>query len=181
MPRPTTARKPAAATPRAEPLTPDEEAMWRALAQVLTVLPRRLEADLVEASGLTLSEYKVLVDLSEAPGRSLRMHQLVTSNLLTNSGMTRVVDRLERDGFIERTRSADDGRGHVAVLTRAGLRRLQGAYPSHLASVRANVVDHLGTMNLRALARALEAIAADCASQANHANQASQANRRGAI
>ena len=160
------------------PLTPDEEAMWRALAQVLTVLPRRLEADLVEASGLTLSEYKVLVDLSEAPGRSLRMHQLVTSNLLTNSGMTRVVDRLERDGFIERRRTADDGRGQVAVLTTAGLRRLRGAYPGHLASVRAHVVDHLGRTNLRTLALALDAIAADCANPANHA---SQANRRGAI
>ena len=178
MPRPTSARKPAAAKTRATPLTADEEAMWRALAQVLTVLPRRLEADLVESSGLTLSEYKVLVDLSEAPGRSLRMHQLVTLNLLTNSGTTRVVDRLERDGYIERTRTADDGRGQVAVLTAAGLRRLQGAYPSHLASVRTHVVEHLGTMDLGALRLALEAIAADCA---NQTSVPGQANRRGAI
>jgi DNA-binding MarR family transcriptional regulator len=144
--------------PVTAPLTPQEEAAWRALARAVLVLPRVLEADLLESQGLNISEYNVLMNLSEAPDRSLRMRELADVVSITVSGLTRVVERLSRQGLVERVRADSDGRGQVAVLTPAGQRRLQQAWPSHLASVRRHVMDHLDGVDLVALAEALAEI-----------------------
>lgn len=129
--------------------------MWRAFARAMLVIPRVLEAELTEEQGLNVAEYKVLMTLSELSGRSARMSELAERVALTVSGLSRVVDRLERRELVERMRDGSDGRGQVARLGKAGLDRLRKAYPSHLGSVRRHVVDHLDGLDLAALAVAL--------------------------
>ncbi len=141
-----------------QPLTRDEQALWRAFSRVMLVAPRALEADLIRSSRLTFVEYHVLAYLSEQPGRSLRMNNLSDLNALSPSGMTRAVERLAREGLIDRRRSSDDGRGQVAVLTDAGLRRLQEAWPEHVVSVRRRVMDHLAGVDATALTAAFDRI-----------------------
>jgi DNA-binding MarR family transcriptional regulator len=138
------------------PLNPEEEAVVRALGRVILVVPRVLDADLVREQGLTLTEYTTLMHLSEAPNRLMRMSELAAAGDVSLSGMTRVVSRLQADGLVERVRCAEDARGANAILTDAGLARLEQAYPAHLASVRRHIVDHLAEVDLVGLARALE-------------------------
>src|ERR1700750_1291781 len=80
------------------PLDPDEEAAWRALARAVIVVPRVLDADLIEGAGLNLAEYVTLVELSQAPGRALRMSELATLTDLSRSGLSRLIERLGRQG-----------------------------------------------------------------------------------
>ena len=142
------------------PLTSEEEAAWRALARVVIVLPRLIDAELLLRENLTLTEYLVLVVLSESPERSRRMNDLVAEVPITSSGLTRLMERLERQGIVIRERAASDGRGHVAVLTDAGLDRLRSAWPVHLDHVRRIVLANLRELDLPTLTRALDAIAA---------------------
>jgi DNA-binding MarR family transcriptional regulator len=141
------------------PLTPQEEAAWRALARAVLVIPRVLDAELLESQGLNLTEYNVLMNLSEAPDHSLRMSELANFISITISGLTRAVERLSRQGLVERVRAESDGRGQVAVLTPAGLTRLKQAWPIHLAGVRRHVMDHLEGMDLVAFAEAIAEVA----------------------
>jgi DNA-binding MarR family transcriptional regulator len=134
------------------PLDHAEESVWRALARALIVLPRVLGTALEEAHGLTMTEYFVLVNLSEEPDGAIRMTELADRGSLSLSGMTRVVDRMVRDGLVERVRCQSDARGYLAVLTEPGLARLRQAYPTHLRTVRENVVDHLAGLDLCTLA-----------------------------
>jgi DNA-binding MarR family transcriptional regulator len=141
------------------PLSPDEEALWRLFSRVLLVAPRALEDDLIRSSRLSFAEYHVLAYLSEQPERSLRMSNLSDLNALSPSGMTRLVERLAHQGLIDRRRSADDGRGQIAVLTDVGFARLREAWPEHLASVRRRVMDHMTGLDLRTLTTAFADIA----------------------
>jgi DNA-binding MarR family transcriptional regulator len=142
------------------PLTPDEELAWRALARAVLVIPRLLDGALLQAQGLGLTEYSVLMNLSEQPGRSMRMSELANAALISVSGLTRVVERLTRQGLVERVRADTDGRGQLAVLTPAGLARLEKAYPTLLASVREHIMDHLAGLDLAAFTHAMAGIAA---------------------
>jgi len=110
---------------------------------------------------MSLSEYTALMHLSEASGRTLRMSDLASACALSLSGMSRIVGRLETQGLVNRERSSCDGRGLSAVLTEAGLGRLRRAWPTHLASVRRNVMDHLGNLDLPAVTNALQSFASD--------------------
>jgi DNA-binding MarR family transcriptional regulator len=141
-------------------LTKRELAAWRAIVRALFVLPRVLDADLLAAAGIKSTDYGVLALLSEEPTRSMRMSELAKWSALSASGLTRVVERLARQGFVERHRSEQDGRGQVARLTDLGLSRLEQAYPHHVESVRRRVLDHFGAVDLVALADALNAIKA---------------------
>ncbi|GAA4562489.1 MarR family winged helix-turn-helix transcriptional regulator [Planotetraspora kaengkrachanensis] len=141
-----------------QPLSADEEAAWRALAHALIVLPRALDAELVAGHGMSLSEYGVLVQLSEVPHRQLRMSELASMSSFTPAGMTRIVDRLVAQGFVERRKCAADGRGSFAVLTDAGFRHLETAYPAHLASVRRHVMDHIDPGDLDAFMRIMSKV-----------------------
>jgi DNA-binding MarR family transcriptional regulator len=141
-----------------EPLTSEEQAAWRALGRAVLVIPRALDADLLETQGLNMTEYSVLMNLSESPEHSLRMSQLANYVSITVSGLTRVVERLSRMGLVERVRAEGDGRGQVAVLTPAGLSALKHAWPTHLASVRRHVMDHLQDIDLVAFAEAMSKI-----------------------
>jgi DNA-binding MarR family transcriptional regulator len=140
-----------------QPLDLGEEGVVRALARAVLVLPRLLDADLVREHQLAYHEYQVLVHLSEAPKRLLRMSDLAARLELSLSGTTRIVGRLETDGLLKRVKCDQDARGANAVLTYTGLKRLQAAWPTHLASVRRHIVDHLADVDLKQLATALEA------------------------
>jgi len=140
------------------PLTPDEEAAWRALARVLVALPRAMDADLLRRTQLSLSDYRVLMFLSEAPGRSLRMSELADLVQISFSGVTRLIERLERRDMVQRIKADTDGRGNRAVLTDLGFERLREAWPDHLRGVRVMVMDHLQGFDLPALAEALNAM-----------------------
>lgn len=153
------------------PLTEDEEAVWRAMTRMMTVLPHLLERDLRDAGGLTLNEYVVLVNLSEQCDRSMRMSELAVISILSSSGITRLVARLENWGLIERVPDGTDARGQRAVLTGAGLARLEAAYPHHLRGVRTHVINHLADLDLRTLATALAKVAADEPGPALHGSR----------
>jgi DNA-binding MarR family transcriptional regulator len=100
----------------------------------------------------------VLLHLSEAPDRSLRMGDLANYASITSGGLTRVVDRLAGQGLVERVRDESDGRGQMAVLTDAGFQRLERAWPTHLAIARRHVLDHLSELDLARFARAMSAV-----------------------
>ena len=138
------------------PLSPDQELIVRALARAVLVLPRVLDADLVREQRLALHEYEVLMHVSEGPRHRLRMSELAGRCELSLSGITRIVARLEAQGLLKRVACPQDARGTHAVLTYRGLKRLQAAWPSHLASVRRHIVDHLDGLDLPRLARVLQ-------------------------
>ena len=156
---PAESRGATALTPGPEPLNGAEEAVIRSLARALTLLNRALDADLTREQRMSLSEYMVLRNLSEAPCRLMRMNELAGACDMSLSGMTRLVGKLAAHGFVVRVRCENDARGANAVLTDAGLARLEKAWPTHLASVRRHVFDHLGELDLCALARALQNVA----------------------
>ncbi len=116
-------------------LSTAELTAWRTFLRAHATVVRRLEAELVAEHDLPLASYDVLVQLSESPSHSLRMTQLAERVLLSRSGLTRLVDRLVRDGLVERQACPQDARGTLAVLTPAGLDRLTQAWPTHLRGV----------------------------------------------
>lgn len=125
--------------PTTTALTPAESTTWRLFLRSHAQISRVLESELVAAHDLPLASYDVLVQLSEAPGRGLRMTELAERVLLSRSGLTRLVDRLERDGLVQRQACPSDLRGTHAVLTDAGLARLREAWSTHLKGV----VEHM--------------------------------------
>lgn len=141
-----------------EPLTAQEERLWRALMRVMVALPRSLDDDLLRSTGLTLTEYVVLMSLSEAENQELRMTDLASATALSASRITRVVDALQSRGQVVKRRYEGDARGNVATLTPEGLKRLQDAYPVHLASARRRVVDLLDGRSVPAMVRQFEAV-----------------------
>ncbi|SFW84054.1 MarR family winged helix-turn-helix transcriptional regulator [Amycolatopsis australiensis] len=142
------------------PLDAGEAAFWRSLIRVTTMLPRALEDQFLPETGLTVSDYGVLVALSEAPGHLLRISALAATTALSLSRISRVVDDLTRRGLVEKRRCAEDGRASNAVLTAAGLAKLEAAYPGHLARVRASVFDRLSAEDVRAAGPVLARLAA---------------------
>ncbi len=131
----------------------------RSLSRVIYALPRALDADMAREQRLPLIEYQALMNLSEAPGRQSRMSDLATACEMSLSGMTSVVQRLEGQGFVRRVKCPRDGRAWNAVLTDAGLARLEEAWPTHLASIRRHFLDHLAGLDLHALGVALRDVA----------------------
>jgi DNA-binding MarR family transcriptional regulator len=113
---------------------------------------RELDTELLAAHDLPLSSYDVLIYLRDAPARRLRMAELADSVLLSRSGVTRLVDRLEREGLIVRDTCTSDGRGLYAVLTDKGEELLAAARPTHLAGVRERFLRHFSEDELRHLA-----------------------------
>jgi DNA-binding MarR family transcriptional regulator len=120
--------------------------------RVHAALVRELDGELESAHGLPLSSYDVLIYLRAAPEKRLRMAELADSVLLSRSGMTRLVDRLVREGLIVRDTCESDGRGSFAVLTEDGERLLAGARPTHLEGVRRRFLRHFSDEELRMLA-----------------------------
>jgi len=109
---------------------------WRDFIHTHARLLRVMDEELQAAHGLSLAEYDALLQLVNAPGRRLRMSALANRVLLSRSGITRLVDRLEADGMVERSACVTDARGAEAALTARGLDRLRGASRTHLAGVQ---------------------------------------------
>ena len=139
-------------------LTGIELGAWRGMLRVHAALVRELDAELDAAHALPLSSYDVLIHLKSAPGKRLRMAELADSVLLSRSGVTRLVDRLEREGLIVRDTCTSDGRGCFAVLTDDGEELLGRARPTHLAGVRERFLRHFTEDELRQLARFWERV-----------------------
>jgi DNA-binding MarR family transcriptional regulator len=133
-------------------LPPVELAAWRGLVRVHTALIKALDAELVAEHDLPLSSYEVLLALQAAPGRRCRMAELADRVLLSRSGMTRLVDRLEREGLLERDTCCSDGRGCFAVLTDAGEELLARARPTHLRGVHERFLRYFEGEELGAMA-----------------------------
>ncbi len=128
-----------------EGLTAVELSAWRTFLRAHATVTRRLEAELVAEHELPLASYDVLVQLSEAPGRALRMTELADRVLLSRSGLTRLADRLERDGLLTRTACPSDARGTLAVLSDAGLAKLEQAWLTHRRGVAEHVTGRLSS------------------------------------
>ena len=126
---------------------------WRSLVKVHAIVSREIQADLIERRRLTLGAFEVLVQLSGASGREQRMTDLADAVLLSRSGVTRLVDRLERAELVARQRTSDDGRGVVAVLTEKGLDRLRTAAVTHLDGIVRHFVARLDCEQLTELGR----------------------------
>lgn len=139
-------------------LTPAELGAWRGLLRVHAALCKALDSELEAAHGLPLSSYEVLIYLNSAPGRRLRMADLADRVLLSRSGMTRLVDRLERAGLLAREQCCDDARGCYAVLTGEGEAFLTEARPTHLDGIRERFLRHFSHEELVALAQGWERV-----------------------
>ena len=116
---------------------------WRGMLKVHAAMVKALDHDLEARHGLSLSTYEVLMYLADAEEGQMRMCDLASTVLLSRSGLTRLVDRLAKEGLLERVACCDDARGSFARLTPAGRERLQAARATHLAGVRRLYVDRL--------------------------------------
>jgi DNA-binding MarR family transcriptional regulator len=114
-------------------------------------LTRALDAQLAREHKLPLSSYEVLLFLADAPGGRMRMSDLAESVLLSRSGLTRLVDRLEREGLLKRERCESDARGLFAEITPAGRELFDAARRTHLDGVRALFLDRFSRDELRTL------------------------------
>src|ERR1035438_2767615 len=123
-------------TPDQETLTLGELRAWRGLLRAHACLAKRLDAELERSHGLPMSSYEVLHHLEEANTGRIRMCDLAEQAQLSRSGLTRLVDRLARDGLIERCSCSHDARGSYACLTETGRERLAEARGTHLAVIR---------------------------------------------
>jgi DNA-binding MarR family transcriptional regulator len=139
-------------------LTTEQQAQWRSYlvgtARLNDALGRQLERD----SDLSLSEYEVLVRLSEARDRTLRMSQLADGLAHSRSRITHTVRRLEAAGLVVRQACEADGRGVNCTMTAQGYARLEAAAPGHVGAVRTHLVDVLTDDQLRALGEAMAAV-----------------------
>jgi len=116
---------------------------WRGMLRVHAAFTKALDAQLEAEHGLPLTSYEVLMFLADAPGRKMRMSELAEAIILSRSGLTRLVDRLERDGLLCRESCPHDARGAFAKLSPAGVEKLGAARATHLAGVRALFLSHL--------------------------------------
>lgn len=137
-------------------LDPERLGAWRAFLEAHARIVDVLTEELREGTGLPLTWYDVLVQLSEAPGHQLRMQELAGAILLSKSGLTRLVDRLEAEGYVERVACDDDRRGTFARLTDEGLATLRRCAPVHVDGVVRHFAAHIGDDEAAVLRRVLE-------------------------
>src|SRR6266571_321784 len=124
---------------------------WRSFLVAHARITRRLDDELQAAHGLSLAEYDALLQIATAPGRRVRMNVLAERVILSRSGITRLVDRLEAQGCVERIACETDARGQEARLTPVGLDRLRLAATTHLDGVRRYFLDRFEAADLASL------------------------------
>ena len=132
-------------------LSPEERAAWSGFLRAHASIVKKLDAELQAKHGLPLSSYDVLVQLSLAPDGRMQMYQLADAVHLSRSALTRAVDRLERQGLLERSRGTTDSRQVFAAITERGLGLLAETTPTHLAGVRERFLDRLSGVQLQQL------------------------------
>jgi len=140
-------------------LNPAEMRAWRTFLTASSGVTGALDTQLKAETAINLDDYEVLVLLSEAPNRRLRMSELSKTALHSKSRLTQRVDRLAKRGWVTREKCDTDRRGTWAVLTNDGITALTQAAPHHLKHVRAHFVDHLNPQDLDTLAEIMERLA----------------------
>jgi DNA-binding MarR family transcriptional regulator len=148
--------------PRVARETPEIQA-WAQLLRAHSALTRRFSTELLTMHGLTLNSYEVLLHLAHAPERRLRRVDLAESVLLTASGITRLLDGLQRAGYVSRGTSEEDARVSYAVLTEEGYEKLRSAAPAHVGSIRKLFGELFSSDELESLAELLGRLPADFA------------------
>ncbi len=141
-------------------LTTEEMRAWRGYLGLVRLLDDRLNRDLQEQSGLTLADYEILVRLSEAPDRRLRMTELAQGAMISKSRLSHQLNRMESRRLTRRESCDSDGRGAFAVLTDDGYDVLVATAPGHVASVRTHLLDQLTRAQVTALGDLSEAVLA---------------------
>jgi DNA-binding MarR family transcriptional regulator len=144
---------------------PGHLAAWRALLETHAAVTELLARELSTERGLPLKAYDVLLNLAEAPEGRLRMQELSASVLLSKSGLSRVVDRMEEGGLVRRERSENDRRGWFAVLTERGRSTLRRAAPVHLRGIQEHFARHVDDEEARVLAAVLARVSAAARAQ----------------
>lgn len=132
-------------------LTATEQRAWRAYLEATILLFDALDRQLQRESGMPHAYYEILVRLSEADGRSMRMSELADATRSSRSRLSHAVARLEERGWLKRTDCETDKRGQVAVLTEQGFAALEAAAPGHVAAVRKHLIDRLTPEQIRQL------------------------------
>lgn len=131
---------------------------WRAYVLGTTLLLDRLDRELRHHHDISLTEYEVLVRLSEQPGRRMRMALLAEAMCHSRSRVTHTIARMEKDDLVERAQASADGRGVEAVMTDAGRERLELAAPTHVNGVREHLVDLASEADFEAVGRVFDAV-----------------------
>lgn len=144
-------------------LDDDEQRAWRALTAATQLLLDHLDRQLQRDSGMPHTYYQLLVWLSEAPDRSMRMTELAERSKITRSRLSHAVARLEKDGWIRRTDCPSDRRGQLAVLTDSGFAALESAAVGHVEAVRTAVFDRLSAEQVGQLDAIMRTVAAGLA------------------
>jgi DNA-binding MarR family transcriptional regulator len=142
--------------PEPDPFTDAEFAAWRGLIRMRETVMREIDRRLGDAGEMSVDDYGVLITLVGQPERRLRMSALAERRLLTASGITRAVMRLEKRGLVRRDEDPDDRRASFAVLTDSGLAALRGAQRVHHAAVRELYLGQLSEREQQQLARLFE-------------------------
>jgi DNA-binding MarR family transcriptional regulator len=132
-------------------LDEEELAAWRGMLRTHAALTRELDADLAREHDMPLSSYEVLLFLNDSDEGRMRMSDLADSVLLSRSGLTRLVDRLERQGLLKRQRCESDARGLFAEITPEGRRAFAAARTTHLDGVRRVFLSRFSRDELRTL------------------------------
>jgi DNA-binding MarR family transcriptional regulator len=144
-------------TPEPRWLDPQEQEVWRGYLRATRLLEAALDHDL-QAHGLQLSEYEILSMLSEQPERRLRMSVIADMVVQSRSRLTHTASRLENRGWVRREACVGDRRGVELVLTDTGFAEIIRMAPTHVGSVRNNLLDHLSREDLLALGHAMASI-----------------------
>jgi DNA-binding MarR family transcriptional regulator len=139
-------------------LSADEQRAWRAYLDANILLQEALDRQLQADSGMPLGYYEILVRLSEAPDRSIRMGELAERTRSSRSRLSHAVARLEERGWVDRLDCETDKRGQVARLTDAGFAVLAAAAPGHVEAVRRHLVDRLSAEQVRQLGEIAQTI-----------------------
>lgn len=140
-------------------LSAAEQHSWRALVMGMTLLMDRLDDELRADHDISLTEYEILVRLSEREGHRMRMAQLADSLAHSRSRVTHTVGRMERQGLVRRISSPEDGRGVLAEMTEDGMATLVQAAPLHVRGVREHLVDLADPGDFGACGRVMNAVA----------------------
>ena len=141
-------------TKEANWLSEPQQQLWRNWLSASTLLPDRLSRDLQDAHDITLADYEILVRLSEAPDRQVRMSELAEKTLSSRSRLSHQIDRMEQAGLVTRRMCTEDRRGQWCQLTDVGWKLLVKAAPTHVQSVRDHLVDVLSPAQFEALGKA---------------------------
>ncbi|AYA26229.1 DNA-binding transcriptional regulator, MarR family [Rhodococcus rhodochrous J3] len=135
-------------------LSDDEQRLWRAYLDATRLLFQNLDKQLLRDSDISFTDFEILVLLSEAPDRRMRMRDLADASTTTRSGITRAVSRMENAGWVRRVECESDRRGAWAELTDVGYARLAEAGPGHVEAVRENMFDLLSPDDITSMTEA---------------------------